>query len=467
MDQYARPKEEKVDHYSRLKKENLEGFRTKESMPNRQIGIESEFALVSNDPDPNKFGKSILLTNMEQLFERILKNNPDWNRYSGSDMTLLKRVKEADMTIGTDLGQGTLEVGITPKTSLKEAREEFKSLMESITHAAEESNIWVLGYGVQPISKGTKEIAMPKPRYDRLEQYFGNDLFWHTINAASQVHVDATKDEMIKGLNTLNAYSPAMIALTGNSRVSGGVDTTLSDIRNTFWEKLVEKKPEDHSRVGIAPIFKSYDDYFETLVSFKPLLTKRDDDFLVFEREESLKRYMERGKATAYVMSDNGRNGMRVEITPDLIDVKALQSNVYTDARIQSTFGTIEFRPCSQQPSVDATVAIAATILGLMSNLDKAHERIESYPIATLKTARKNATKFGMHAVMGSEPMNRFVKEMLDIAKEGLENIKEDTKFLDVFYDRVERGRNPANQSVHVLRTEGLESFVEHLKLRV
>ena len=87
-------------------------------------------------------------------------------------------------------------------------------------------------------------------------------------------------------------------------------------------------------------------------------------------------------------------------------------------ARLASSHGTLEIRPCSQQPD-DAVMAVAAMGLGLVENLKDAYHLYKTHSLAEWRRLRFDVLRHGLRASILDRPVLPLVRRMLEIARTG------------------------------------------------
>ena len=442
----------------------------------RRVGIEAEYALVSSrDSD---FGHAIKFPQLELFFESLMEKHPDLkpthDPVTKKILELNGNVNDVNFGLGPEFGACTLEVRMEPNGDLKSAGEEVDTVLSEIVPVAEENDFYILGYGIQPITPPHIDLVPPKGRQKALNKRFwttekltapNTDVQFHTINAAAQVHVDIGTGEEMKAVNVFNTYAPAMAALFANSQVwKGRVDLDYIEPREKFWDWVVNV-PQDMHRKGIAPRFKDLEQYVHTSTSFQPIMTMRDGEFLEFYGTTSYREYLHKGRAQVIVPGTSSDPQIPKKgswITPEDIDIHISDSFDWWEARVRCGQGTLEVRPCSQQPKEDG-LALPALSLGLVNNIDEALPVLNEYTIEEVIQGRESAIKHGLNGQMGRKHMYVVAKEMLDLACRGLEPT--DAKLLRPLYDRVESKKTLSEEASELFRTGGVDKLVERYRI--
>lgn len=423
----------------------------------RRIGPELEFPIVDV-----RHGRASTQCQIVGVFRSLASNGNGW-KMAQDGTSVSKHFNDFEINVGTDMGTGTMEIGFRPVRTLNEAESGIREVLGEVKPALCESGLMVLGYGVQPLSNPGRDIMMEKDRYHMLVKLVGPEVYRHTITAANQVHFEVGVDEIADSVNALNAASPAIIALSANSLVVGGRRGDTHDERVLSWDKAMAR---DYARmrVGVPRSFRDFDSYWEELMDFKPFMIKRDGEYMMFEPERtgSMREYISNGSGTAHDL-----RGREIMVIPEVNDAKMLQGTVWWEARLSPGYGTIEFRTASLQPSVREIVAIDAIALGLLENRHEVLKRISRYTRDELQDARIDAARRGFAGRIDGNSIETLARDMIEIANDGLKSVGEDTSYLDVFRERLEEKRNPADRSVEVLEKKGLNEFLRDVELRM
>ena len=442
------------NYNTRIKNQFFSSFEATRRIPEtpRLIGPELEILLVRRDT-----GEASKFSETKGLFSELSKNDRSWE-LDADGMGLTRQGKRFNPTIGTDLGTGTIEIGFEPQTSLEDSYKEVNSVLKFVSSVAEERGLMLLGYGIQPVTGPDKASIMPKERYNTFLQIVGDNLRWHSVTAANQVHIQVRMDELVGAINALNTISPAVIAMTANASVSGNSINGVSDLRVLCWDMALSANGAGE-RIGVAPRFESIDHYWNTVIGLKPFITRRGDTNIRFDSVDSLKNYFEKGSATALTM-----DGKPLTLYPELLDAQMLQGCVWWEARATS-YGTVEFRSPSLQPSALEIMSVAALATGIVVNMKKTLERTERYTHKHLQEARVDAANRGLNASINGEPIKELAADVIGLAREGLKQIQESTEYLDPLESRVKKLQPPSYHSRNAFK-KGVKAFLDHVRLR-
>ena len=437
----------------------------------RTIGLEVEIPAVRKD------GGSTTPSQVGDLFRKIAATGQGrWIlAEDGMSLDMVNNGKvDPVASIGTDYGSGLVEIGFPIASSLCGAERTLKAILDPVIATAEENGIYLLGYGSHPVTRGSKEYMMPKDRYEILTDVFGGNngkdgIFTMAVVSATHVHYGVRPDEFIRLTNVLNGFAPALIALSANSAISGGQNTGLHDLHSRAWDLLIPNDcgsngsflaQRDLNRKGIAPRFTKIDDLWETLTGYTPFLTKRDNSYLKFVESRSMQEHLLSGKA---VVADVTNNKTTIEMGDT--EMKFLEGTVWWEARPRSTFGTVESRSSSTQPSICEMVAIASVGVGFLNNLGEAEALVNRFDLKELRRAREEALTVGLEGRIGGTKIKEFAAEGLKVIKNGIRAAGEDERYIGLLEERLSKG-NPAQRSIEIFANEGFQGILNNYRLR-
>ena len=155
-------------------------------------------------------------------------------------------------------------------------------------------------------------------------------------------------------------------------------------------------------------------------------------------------------------------NGEIVTVIPDINDINYHNTLFYWNARLVPSYGTIEVRmPCQQPPN--ETLVTAALNLGLIENLTEAEAFINQYDWTVWKHLRTEAIRYGFQAKLpNGESIMPLIKEILNIAKRGLENRGlDEVLFLNPLFERLEKQQSPADVAIDIFNKKGMNGLLD------
>lgn len=345
----------------------------------RTIGIELELPVVKDD------GSAVDYDTIRELFRWL--ESQGWSiskdEGTGESVEASKAISQSKGrfgydkdVIGTDVGYCTVETSLSPEDNLFALEEHWERIKGILVSFFADKNCHVLGYGVQPVSHPAHSLVANKGRYiffeqDSLnrfiDQKYGVDLNVFATSASNQCHIDVYQDEAITAVNVLNGLAPLLSAVTANAPVwRGTIDPEWLDIREIFWDKSWTNRID---QVGIPDRFEDFADYVNRLCQFRPLMVKRDGQFIKILNCKTFGEFLEKGDHNEGQTVD----GRIVPLASSPDDVVFHNGFAWWQARLAPAYGTLEVRPCGQQPP-GATLAVSAFSLGLVENLSEAEK---------------------------------------------------------------------------------------------
>lgn len=458
---------------NRLVAETQEHFRPREKGQLRGVAVEFEFPTVSM-PTGQAIGYDVL----RRVFQELGDEGWDLHQDTGTG-----EVVEAVQSItggrgrfgfdkdviGTDLGLCTIETALTPEESIHKLQSHYERIKTILLPILDAANAKILGYGIQPLSLPTRELMANKGRYRFLvndsanrfvDQRMGVDDHLSALTAATQCHLDIYRDEAIPAVNAMNGLAPLLCALTANSPVwRGKIDPEWLDVREILNDMALSTRI---FQTGIPDLFRDYEDYVQRVLSFKPYMVKRGEEFIKVLERSSFGHFMACGK------NNHGETvaGERIPIEALPQDVFFHAGFVWWTARLALMHGTLEIRPCAMQPD-DAMLSVAALSLGLVENLAKATELHQRYKHHSWKNLRFDALRHGMRAEIEGVPIAPLVVEMLEIAKEGLQERElGEEVYLEPLFERAAKKETPAEKVRRIFTTDGIQGLLEATIIR-
>ena len=438
----------------------------------RGIGIECEMPIVTRtgEAPPQSTIQEMFIYLKEQGFQ--LEWDSFSNRYiaaSRKNETQTSDYSHSQDTITTDVGYSIIELVLSPENNLHSIQQKFDTLISILLSFFEEKGCQILGYGIHPLSPPSKSLIMPKERYSFFEQFSsnkmipsseGNDAAFLTITASNQCHIEVSSEEAIPVTNTLNALSGLQIAFQANSPIwNGNIQQDYKANREILWDYTF---PDRMNQIGIPPQFDSFENYLEYIFDFRPLLVKREDQFLRILNKETFHDFLQNTSPTL----GSTLTGEKRLIEPEQEDINQLLPFTWFNARLSAKYGTIESRMCCQQPPKE-TLTSAALTLGLVENITAAQQLASTYPIQTWRTIRSEAAKHVFNAEIDGKSILPLLEELYTIAYEGLQKrgLGEE-HFLAPLHQRLQQRKSPACVALEIYEKEGFKSFLDHFSFK-
>lgn len=369
---------------------------------------------------------------------------------------------------GTDVlssatGYAVIELSTAPEHTLDRLRRRVRDCTEPVLAACRERNLFVLGYGVHPVTPPSAEMLTSKGRNAFWDDAFTRDdpearvrLF--TVTAASQAHVDVGCEEAGDAVLVFNGLAPAQIALNANSGVwDGEVDESYKCVHESFWDRWMPRE----DRVGM-PGRKpdSLADYVGHLVGLTPVYVERDGRPIMLSGCGSFAEFGESKEVLGRTAE-----GESVAVAPRPEDFELHLTFCWHNARL-SRYCTLENRVNCQQP-IDAQLAVGALTLGLAERLPEARKLVESYDWQDLCAARLDAMRNGLQAHVGEEPIERLCGAMLEVAREGLRaRGQREEAYLNPLWRRLRQKRCPADVAAAHFQREGIAGIFDRFAIK-
>ncbi|HEY6102142.1 MAG TPA: glutamate-cysteine ligase family protein [bacterium] len=395
--------------------------------PLRMVGREAEFPLVYPD---GRAGDVL------RLWEPLLARGRFVPRYDDPKAkTLIVALIGDDGTVEVEVGRGTVELVLGPYEDLWQLAEGSRRLLGQVVDAAGESGMRVLGLGIHPRSRPSRDLMTPKRRYPYLARAVGPAWWQFTTTAADQVHVDITRGEIVDAVNILNLLSAPLIALTANSSVYAGRAGRYLSGR----ERLLGKIGEGRAGMPTRP-FHSVDEFVRYICRYPCYVLRDRGGFRYYNRPFE-----------GYVR----RHG------PELPAYLWHEHYTWNSARPRAHNSTIEIRPACQQPH-DAPLVVAALALGWVEALGELRVFLDETlkePWASMRRYRRAAIVQGLRAV---EPVPGFVAQTLRIAEGGLRRRgRGEEGFLRPLWERVTKRLTPGDRARVLVRSQGMAALIQ------
>jgi gamma-glutamylcysteine synthetase len=439
-----------VDGFEKAKESRISG--------ERRIGAELKFPLVKDS------GKSADQDTVSSLW-RFLQER-DWDQVKDTmtgDVVGASKQGERNNTIAScETGVSKVEFSLAHVADLFELEKSIHDLRRQVRAFCEENWVYLLGYGIQPVTRPSKKLLFKKTRTSVWDKVFGanhfvpekdgDDVCLFTVNAASHVHVDVAPDEAVMAINVLNGFSSAQVALTANSNIwLGRIDPRYKCVSEKLWDWWMP----DSNRVGVPRRpFKDLQDYARTVSELPPVYVKRLGRPIILRNYTSFKDYYYTGRAVGTDPEDRD-----VSLVPVPEDIDLHNTCYWYNARLSRHF-TVENRANDQQPP-DDLICIAALTLGLLSSLGESWEVVRTYDWEGLRNARESACRLGLEGVVANQTLTEFASKMVELADEGLKKrgIGEEV-FLNPLKERLDRQTCPADDAAEMFEAGGVESLI-------
>ncbi len=286
-----------------------------------------------------------------------------------------------------ELKREQAELGTKPHTDLGPLLEELRGRRAELARSAREHGARVLASGTSPVDDAA--TTTPDDRYERMNEIFGATAR-SALSCGMHVHVSInSRAEGIRVLNAIRGWLPVVLALSANSPFRAGRDTTHQSYRSLLWQQWPSAGP--------AGTFRDEQDY----------------------------------DATVTALIDSGA----------ALD----EHGLYFDARLSSSYPTVEIRVADVCVHVEDAVAIAglcrelveAAASGALAPPDGVSARVELVRAATWRAARYGMEDTLLHPGTGRlVPAWQLVDELVDTLAAASSSTSDWTGALAVIRDR-------------------------------
>lgn len=463
-----------TEHFIR-RFEEVESNRNLGTRP-RRIGSELKFPVVRDD------GSAIGPSQTDALWGYLLTKgwSPLSDPVSGRTVGATKPGEMNEHRASCETGFCKVEFSLAHTESLAALAVEIDGLRKLIAEFDRRAGTVFLGFGLQPLTPPGKHLLMQKSRnlfWDRLfggNEHIppgsGTDVHLFTISASNQVHVDVRMDEAVDAVNVFNGLAGAQVALTANSNIwKGGIDPEYKCLGEMFWEWWLKEAHLGRYGVPLRP-FRDLEDYFGEILKFPPVYVRRKGVPVALPHCRTFSDFFTCDDARCSRKGDAERecgttaDGEGVKVDAEYGDLDQHFTFFWHSARL-SRYYTLENRINDQQPPGEM-LCIPALTLGVMENLKKAVDLVESYQWQVLREMRVQAARYGLDARVDGVEAREMARAMIGIAEEGLSarGLGEEVH-LEPLRRRLEGDFCPADKAAAVFREQGLKGFVETFSL--
>jgi len=318
-------------------------------------------------------------------------------------------LREGDLPIGLK-GEGAsvslepggqVELSGAPLQSVHQTCSEVHRHLDAVKAVAEPMDIAFLGMGVVP--------RMPKARYDIMRRYMptkgalGLDMMHRTCTV--QVNLDfADEADMRAKFRTSLALQPIATALFANSSLVEGRASGFASWRAHVWTDT------DPDRTGLLDfVFEDgfgYERYTEYMLDVPMYFVRRGGKFIDVAGR-SFRDFL------------NGDLPDAPGVRPTIGDWEDHLSTAFPEVRMKQF---LEMRGADSGPwgRICALPAFWAGLLYDADALAAAWDLAKGWDVEARRTARGDAARLGLKAIIGGRTMRDIALDLLDISREGL-----------------------------------------------
>jgi glutamate--cysteine ligase len=354
-------------------------------------------------------------------------------------------------TISLEPG-GQVELSGAPHPSAREAHAENMRHLAELKEVLTPLGLRAVALGYRPFTSIAEMPWMPKTRYRIMRETLGGRgrLAHHMMlmTATGQVSLD-WRDEADAARKVAAAVrvAPLLVALYANSPLAEGKPTGYLSWRSRVWNEV------DPARCGYPPCMLdgsfSYQAYVDWVVDAPMLFLRRNGQYL-------------NPRCTFRQLVQEGWDG-KPALQSDWVDHL---STMFPEVRLKNV---IEIR---SPDAVDGpmTGALAALMRGLLYDecaLDDVLAFLPARTPAEHLALHAAAQKEGLEARLGAGTLADYARDLVAIARKGLERIDPlDAVLLEPLAEVAARGRSPARDVLtHFARQPQPERFLERYAL--
>lgn len=409
----------------------------------RTVGREAEFPCVS--ADGGAADVQHLLGTLHELLphlEKTMFDDDGKQKIWSLKGSLGEGVGVVEYCV--EVGLGTVEIVGSPCKDLHEIARLFDTAASHLRRAASLTDIYVLGYGIQPVTAATEAFMTRRPRYVQQLHTCGPSWLSYTLTASDQCHVSMARDEVIRFSNLTNALVPVVIALCGNSSVFAGGVSDFCSAREGLMGRMREHHPWRHG-MPMRP-FDSLDHWCETICSHQVWVGTAAD----------------RGVPFAVVLQEGQAS---------FADFQSHEKSVFHSSRPRGLTCTLEQRSACQQPWQDNMV-VSALSLGFVESCAELEQCLKDHFATGAPGELPWKEMQQMHACAVSKGLDLGASELalislvLELAQKGLRGRgMGEEKYLLPLVERLHSRSNPAQHAAAVFQKSGVRGLIKLTKL--
>ncbi|MBO87284.1 MAG: hypothetical protein CL927_18205 [Deltaproteobacteria bacterium] len=421
------------------------GARVARAFPERHatpgtVGRESEFPLVRPDGSSG---------DLLQVWPFLQDNGPamqEKREVSG----LLVELRDNDALFVAEVGRGTVEIVVGPHRTLHGTRDAHMRARDRLFDAVDRAGQKLLGYGIQPHTHPSARIMTPKQRYAVIHEALGDPWLWFTVTASDQVHLAVDRADALEATRVAHLFTPVLVALCGNSPISGARDHGVTSARET-------RMGEIHNEFGRHGIPAWPDTDWSDLVAryaCQPWLVRARNGVYALAG----------GTFNAWLDTLPLPSAASASVLEDAFQEFLMHEHyIWNSARPRTAHGTVEIRPACQQPLSESMTA-AAMGVGIAAGARALGEWIDGLlgPEAwqRMRLWHHTVVRDGLGA---PAPVPGLMEEALRRIEAALvARGHGEEVYLQPAWARLEAGLNPADRARMAFRSGGMDALVAH-----
>jgi len=429
-------------------------LRAGEKPPERwRVGTEHEkIGLHGNDRSPIEYAGD---RGIRVLLERIA-DRAGWEPIFEDGNIIALQCGGASITLEPG---GQLELSGAPLRTIFETCAEFHTHLELVRSVSEPLDIVWLGLGMHPIHSVGELPRMPKERYRIMRRYLptrgSRGLIMMFATATVQANLDyASETDMVDKVRTALVISPIVSAIFANSSLSDGKANGFVSRRMHAWTDT------DPDRCGMLPIaFEAdfgYRRYVEWALDVPMFFLVREGRYAP-AHDMTFRQFLERG---------HGKERATLE------DFDRHLTTLFPEVRVKQF---IEVRGADAVPP-GLTCSLPALWKGILYD---ATARAAAASLIDANQAEREAaleavSRHGMAASYAGRPILGLARELVEIARGGLERIghagpdaPDESAFLDPIFAQLALAKSPGQVVLECWEGEwerSLERLIEYAR---
>ncbi len=335
---------------------------------------------------------------------------------------------------------GQFELSGAPLTNIHETCREVSTHLRQVREVADALDIGFIAIGFSPKWTLDETPIMPKRRYRIMRDYMpkvgrlGRDMMFRS--ATVQVNLDfASEADMVQKMRVGLALQPLATAIFANSPFTDGRPNGFLSYRSEIW------RDTDPHRTGMLPLAFEDGMGFERYVDYAldvPMYLVKRGDRQIDAAGQSFRDFMA-GQLPALP----GERPMMSDWTDHL-------TTLFPEVRLKHF---LEMRGADSGPQ-PRLCALPALWVGLMYDqtcLDAAWDLAKRWTHEQREALRTEVPRHGLNARLGRHSAGTLAKEMLTIARHGLQtrafrdkHDQDETSYLEPVERIVAENRTPA-----------------------
>jgi len=335
---------------------------------------------------------------------------------------------------------GQFELSGAPLINIHQTCREVSTHLRQVREVAEALNVGFLAIGFSPKWTLAETPVMPKQRYKIMRRYMplvgrlGRDMMFRS--ATVQVNLDFSSEaDMVKKLRVGLALQPLATAMFANSPFTDGKPNGFLSYRSELWRET------DADRTGMLPFA------FEDGMSFERYVDYALDVPMYF-----IKRGGEQLDVAGQSFRDfmDGRMPALPGQRPAMADWSDHLTTLFPEVRLKH-FLEMRGADSGPQPRLCALPAMWVGLTYDQTSLDAAWDMVKEWTHEQREELRAEVPRKGLNARLGRHTVGTLSREMLAIARHGLQardfrdaDGNDEARYLEPLETIIAENRTPA-----------------------